>query len=131
MPQRWAVTCKKCHGAAFVVLGDLPRPNDVVMAAKCQHLDGRPMEGTDPLICDTCGIDFTRTGVEPSTQWKLLPETFTEPYTPNDAPFGAQADPRDVASVRMALASATRPPAPQRARRASPRRSKTQAPPEV
>lgn len=109
MPQRWAVTCKKCHGAAFVVLGELPKPSDVVMAARCEHLDGRPMQGTDPLQCDTCGIDFTRTGVEPSDQWKLLPETFTEPHTPQDAPWGTQADPRDVASVRLAIQTLKKP----------------------
>jgi hypothetical protein len=103
MSQRWAVTCKECHGPAFVVLGELPKPSDVVMAARCEHLDGRPMQGTDPMLCDSCGTDFTRTGVEPSTAWRLLPELFAEPHTPQDAPWGTHADPRDVASVRLAI----------------------------
>jgi len=103
MPQRWAVTCKACRGAAFVVLGDLPSPTDVVMAARCEHLDGRPLKSTDPMECDSCGTDFVATGVEPSDQWVLLAETFTAPHDPGDAPWGRAADPRDVASVRLAI----------------------------
>jgi hypothetical protein len=123
MSQRWAVTCKACHGTAFVVLGDLPRPNDVVTSARCEHLDGSPLVA-DQLKCDSCGADFALTGVAPSTEWKLLAEPLVRTnHDPQDAPFGAQADPRDIASVRMALASATRPKARQRARRASPRGS--------
>lgn len=121
--QRWAVTCKQCHGAAFVVVGDLPRPTDVVAASRCQHIDGRPLIASEPLVCDTCGSDFVKTGVEPSDHWTLLAETFLMPHAPNDAPYGAAADPRDIASVRLAIASATRPKSSQRRGRASPRRS--------
>lgn len=120
--QRWAVTCKGCGGAAFVVLGDLPKPTSVVTAARCQHLDGRPLAGDEPLVCDTCGIDFTRTGVAPASEWKLLAEPLVQQaHNPLDMPFGGAADPRDIASVRLALASRATPPKPRRARRASPR----------
>lgn len=118
--QRWAVTCKKCHGPAFVVLGDLPKANDVVTSARCEHLDGRPLVA-DELRCDTCGADFTLTGVEPSSEWKLLAEALVRTnHNPQDMPFGAQADPRDIASVRLAIATRTPPPKPRRTRRSLP-----------
>lgn len=97
--------CKACHGTAFVVLGDLPAPTAVVSADRCQHLDGRPLVHTDALGCDSCGTDFTKTGVEPSDQWTLLPDTFTQAHDPQDGPWGIAADPRDVASVRLAIQS--------------------------
>jgi hypothetical protein len=107
-----------------VVLGDLPRPNDVVTSARCEHLDGSPLVA-DQLKCDSCGADFALTGVAPSTEWKLLAEPLVRTnHDPQDAPFGAQADPRDIASVRLAIATFTRPPTSQRPRRASPRRAK-------
>lgn len=116
--QRWAVICKQCHGTAFVVVGDLPGVNEVVMAARCEHLDGSPLKGGEPMVCDSCGIDFTQTGVEPSTAWRLLAEPLVAaPHNTNDAPFGHAADPRDIASVRLAIASATRPQSSQRPRR--------------
>jgi hypothetical protein len=131
MPQRWAVICKQCHGTAFVVLGDLPGPSEVVTARRCEHLDGRPLVATE-MTCDSCGADFAQTGVEPSSAWRLLAESLVSaPHNPNDAPFGTAADPRDIASVRLAIASATRPPTPVRARRASPKRSTTKASTEV
>jgi hypothetical protein len=114
MAQRWAVTCKLCHGPAFVVLGALPRTTDVVTAAQCQHLDGRPLVGTDALECDTCGKDFTLQGVEPSDQWTLLPETFSQAHAPSDTPFGRAADPRDIVRVRLAIQALQRPRARRR-----------------
>lgn len=108
--QRWAVTCKECHGTAFVVLGALPGLNDVVTASRCEHLDGRPLIASDRFACDSCGQDFTLTGVEPSDQWTLLSDTFTTPHEPNDAPWGSAADAVDIARVRLAIAQATAPP---------------------
>jgi hypothetical protein len=117
MAQRWAVTCKLCRGPAFVVLGDLPKPTDVVTAARCEHLDGRPLTGADALECDTCGKDFTLQGVEPSDQWTLLPDTFQAPHVPTDSPFGQAADPRDVALVRLTIQALQRPRARRRTAR--------------
>jgi hypothetical protein len=119
VPQRWAVTCKLCQGTAFVVLGDLPSPTDVVTAARCEHLDGRPLTGTDALECDSCGKDYTRVGVAPSGQWTLLPETFQLPHSEDDTPFGSYADPRDIALVRLTIQALQRP----RARRRRPTRA--------
>lgn len=96
--QRWSVTCQHCHDTAFVVLGDLPGLSDVVMASKCEHLDGRPLKADTPLRCDSCGADIVTSGVEPSDRWKLLPEPNT-----NDPPFGTSADPTDIAAVRWAI----------------------------
>jgi len=123
MSQRWGVICKTCHQPAFVVVGDLPASTDVVMAARCQHLDGRPMVSSDAsaLTCDSCGVDFTLSGVEPSTEWRLMPEAFQRPYNPSDSPFGSMADPTDIARVRLAIAQATAPPK----RRTSRRRERT------
>jgi hypothetical protein len=120
MPQRWAVTCKQCHGPAFVVLGDLPKLNEVVMAARCEHVDGRPLQTDDALECDTCGADFTASGVEACDCWTLMPETFSRPHEPQDTPFGAAADPTDIARVRLAIAASARPPKRQRARKGLP-----------
>jgi hypothetical protein len=107
--QRWGVICKSCHQPAFVVIGDLPAQTDVVMASRCQHLDGRPLEA-EPLACDSCGVDFTLTGVEPSTEWRLMPEAFQKPHDPANTPFGSAADPTDIARVRLAISQATAHP---------------------
>jgi len=110
--QRWGVICKKCGKPAFVVLGDLPKTTDVIMAARCQHLDGRPMIGTaeEALTCDSCGADFTLSGVEPSTNWTLMPDFVAQPHNPQDMPFGKHADPIDIASVRLAISQVATPP---------------------
>lgn len=115
--QRWAVICKACHGPAFVVLGDLPAPTAVVSADRCQHLDGRPLTEHSLGGCDTCGADFTQSGVEPSDQWTLLPDTFVQAHNPQDGPWGAQADPRDIASVRLAIQSHLKAKAARRPRK--------------
>lgn len=117
MSQRWSVTCQHCHDTAFVVLGDLPGLTDVVMASKCEHIDGRPLRGSDPMVCDSCGADIIHSGVEPSDQWTLLPDTFSTPATPNDSPWGLAADPTDIARVRLAIQTTQQPKA-----RAAPRR---------
>ena len=119
--QRWAVPCVACKGPAFVVTGDLPSPTDVVAASRCQHINGEPLRAADDLRCDSCGADFSRTGVLPSTEWRLMADLVAYPHNEHDMPFGTHADRRDIASVRLAIASATRPPTRQRRRRASPK----------
>ena len=110
MSQRWGVTCKKCGKPAFVVTGDLPGEIDVIMAARCQHVDGTPFSNTESMTCDSCGVDFTLGGVEPSSRWRLLPDFTAVPHNPQDMPFGKHADPTDIASVRLAIAQVASPP---------------------
>jgi hypothetical protein len=108
--ERWGVTCRACQQPAFAVIGPKPTATDVVTVDRCQHLDGKPISGSEDMHCDSCGADYAAKGVEPSEKWTLLEiDLSREAEQQRMAFFGTAAATVDIDAVMAAIASTRAP----------------------